>query len=72
VKPATFLGKKMKEYLKEKISELATNSKNKSIRNLYRGIDELKRGCQAGSNLVKGENGDLLSDSYNSLNRWKN
>jgi hypothetical protein len=28
-----------REYLKEKINELATNSKNKNIRDLYRGIN---------------------------------
>jgi hypothetical protein len=30
---------KKKEYLKEKINELAINSKNKNIRNLYGGIN---------------------------------
>jgi hypothetical protein len=28
--------------VKDKISELATNSKSKSIRDLYRGINELR------------------------------
>jgi hypothetical protein len=28
----------MREYLKDRIKELATNSKNKNIRDLYRGI----------------------------------
>jgi hypothetical protein len=32
------------EYLKEKINELATNSKSMNIRDLYRGITEFKRG----------------------------
>jgi hypothetical protein len=41
----TFQEKK-REYLKGKINELATNSKNKNIRNLYRGINEFKRGYQ--------------------------
>jgi hypothetical protein len=31
------------------------NSKNKNIGDLYRGINEFKRGCQPGSNLVKDE-----------------
>jgi hypothetical protein len=62
----------MKEYLKDKINELATNSKNKNIKDLYREIDELKRGYQLRNNLVKDENGDLLADSHNILNRWKN
>jgi hypothetical protein len=53
---------KKKEYLKGKINELATNSKNKNIRDLYRGITEFKRGYQPRSNLVKDENGDLLAD----------
>jgi hypothetical protein len=49
-----------KEYLKGKINEL------------YRGINKFKRGYQPRNNLVKDENGDLLADSYNILNRWKN
>jgi tRNA nucleotidyltransferase/poly(A) polymerase len=36
----------MREYLKGKINELATNSKNKNIRDLYRGMNEFKRGYQ--------------------------
>jgi hypothetical protein len=63
---------KKREYLKDKINELATDSKNKNIRDLYRGINEFKRGYQLRSNLVKDENGDLLGDSQNILNWWKN
>jgi hypothetical protein len=54
------------------MNELPTNSKNKNIRDLYRGINEFKTSYQARNNLVKGENGDLLADSHNILNRWKN
>jgi hypothetical protein len=61
-----------REYLKGKINELATNSKNKNIRDLYRGINEFKRGYQPRSNLVKDENGDLLAESNNAINSWKN
>jgi hypothetical protein len=49
---------------------LATNSKTKNIRDLYRGINELKRGYQSRNNLVKDENGDLLADSHNIFNTW--
>jgi hypothetical protein len=49
-----------REYLKGKINELATNSKDKNIKDLYRGINEFKRGYQPRNNLVKDENGDLL------------
>jgi hypothetical protein len=60
------------EYLKDKIKELAMNSKNKNIRDLHRGINGFKKGYQPRNNLVKNENGDLLVDSHNILNRWKN
>jgi hypothetical protein len=35
---------KKKEYLKDKINELAMNSKNKNIRDLYREFNEFKKG----------------------------
>jgi hypothetical protein len=60
---------KNREYLKDKIHELATNSKNKNIRDLYRGINEFKRDYQSRNNLVKDKNGDLVADSNNILNR---
>jgi hypothetical protein len=54
-----------KEYLKDQINYLTRNSKNKNIR-------ELKRGYQPRSNLMKDKNGNVLADSHNILNRWKN
>jgi hypothetical protein len=53
MKPASILGIKRGEYLKDRIDETATNSKNNNIRDLYGGINELKRGYQPRSNLVK-------------------
>jgi hypothetical protein len=67
----TFRTKK-REYLNNKINELETNSKNKNIRDLYRGINKFKKGYQPRTNMVKAENGDLLADSHSILNRWKN
>jgi hypothetical protein len=63
---------KKREYMKYKINELATNSKNKNIRDLYTEINEFKKGYQSRSNLVKDENGDLLANSHNILNNLKN
>jgi hypothetical protein len=37
---------KEREYLKDKINEPESNSKNKNIRDLYRGINEFKKGYQ--------------------------
>jgi hypothetical protein len=67
----TFRNKKM-EYLKGKINELETNNKNKNIRDLYRCINESKKGYQPRINIIKDENGILLADAQNVLNRWKN
>jgi hypothetical protein len=50
---------KNREHLKDKINQLATNSMNKNIRDLYRGINKLKRCYQPRNNLVKDENVDL-------------
>jgi hypothetical protein len=41
---------KKREYLKDKINELAMNSKHKKIRNLYKEINEFKRGYQTRKN----------------------
>jgi hypothetical protein len=71
VKPANISGTKKREYLKGKINELATNSKNMNIRDLHRGINECKSGYQPRSNLVEDENGDLLADSNSIVNRSK-
>jgi hypothetical protein len=66
------LRNKEREYLKGKINELETNNKNKNIRDLYRGINKFKKGYQPRINIIKDENGDLLADPQNILNRWKN
>jgi hypothetical protein len=60
-----------KEYLKEKINDLAAHSKNMNIRDLYRRINEYKRGYQSISNIAKDESSGRLADSYNTLNKWR-
>jgi hypothetical protein len=56
---------KRREYVKDRINGLAMNRKN--IRDLYRGINEFKRGSKPRNNLVKDENCHLLADSHNML-----
>jgi hypothetical protein len=62
----------VREYLKYIINELATNSKNKNIRDLHRGRNECKRGYQTRNSFLKDDAGDLLADFHNILNRRKN
>ena len=58
--------------MKAKIEELETNSKIKNVRDLYRGINEFKKGNQPRTNIVKDEKGDLFADSHSILSRWRN
>jgi hypothetical protein len=40
---STHFRKNKREYFKDKINKLESNSKNKNIRDLYRSINEFKR-----------------------------
>ena len=62
---------KKNAYLKTKIEELETNSKIKNIRDLYRGINDFKKGYHHRTNVVKDEKGDLVAESYIILARWR-
>jgi hypothetical protein len=44
--PAGTTGRKKREYVKDKLNELAASSKKKNIRDLYRGLNKFKRSCQ--------------------------
>ena len=48
-----------KAYLKAKIEELETNSKVNNVRDLYRGINDFKKGYQPRTIIVKDEKEDL-------------
>jgi hypothetical protein len=63
---------KNKARLKAKVDELETNSKTKNIRDLYTGINKFKKGYQLRTNKVRDEQGDLVTDSYSILARWRN
>ena len=51
---------------------LETNSKIKNIRNLYRGINDFKKGYQPRCIIVKEEKSDLVADCRSILARWRN
>ena len=63
---------KKKAYLRAKIEELETSSKIQNIRDLYRGINDFKKGYQPRCNIVKDEKGDLVADSHSIVARWRN
>jgi hypothetical protein len=63
---------KKREYVEDRTNVLETNNKNKNIRDLYRGINEFRKGYQPTTNIIKDEDGNLVTDPYSTLNRWKN
>ena len=62
---------KKSEYLRAKIEELEANSKIHNIRDLYRGINDFKKGYQPRCNIVNDEKGDRVADSHNIVVRWR-
>jgi hypothetical protein len=42
-----------------------------TVRDLYRGISDFKKGYQARTNVVKDEKGDVVADSRSILARWR-
>jgi len=58
-----FMNKK-KAYLKAKIEELETNSKINNIMDLYKDINDFKKGYQPITNIVNDDKGDLVADSH--------
>jgi len=57
---------------KANIEELGTNSKVNNIRDLYRGINDVKKGYQPRTRRVKDEKGDLVADVHSIMVRWRN
>jgi len=62
---------KKKAYMRAKIDEHETYSKIKNIMDLYRGINDFKKGYQPRCNIVKDEKGDLVADSHSIVARWR-
>ena len=58
--------------MRAKFEELETNSKINNIRDLYRGINDVKKGYQPRTRIVKDEKGDLVADSHSIMARWRN
>ena len=68
---ADILGTKRRQ-LKVKIEELENNSKINNVRDLYRGINDFKKGYQPRTPIVKDEKGDLVADPHSIMVTWRN
>ena len=47
--------------MKGKLSEIGSKSKNKNIRDLFKGVKDFKKGYQARLNVFKNENEEFLA-----------
>ena len=63
---------KKRQYLKRKIEEINENCQNNNVRDMYKGINNFRKGFQATTEMVKDENDNLITDSSGVLNTWKN
>jgi hypothetical protein len=63
---------KKKACFKSKIVELETNSKINNIRDLYKGINSVRKGYQPRTRIVKDEKDDLVADSHSIMVRQRN
>jgi len=55
---------KEEEYLNAKVDELENNSKIKNIRELYRSINDFKKGYQPRTNTLKDKKPNLVTDCH--------
>jgi hypothetical protein len=58
----------------EIISRFGTgfNSKINKVRDLYRGINDFRKGYQPRTIIVKNEKGDVVADSHSIMAKWRN
>jgi hypothetical protein len=51
---------------------MKTNCKISNIRDLYRGINDVKKGYQPRTRMIKDGKGDLVANSHSIMVRWRN
>ena len=58
--------------MRAKIEELETNIKINNIRDLYKGINDMKKGYQHRTRIVNDEKVDFVADFHSIMARWRN
>jgi len=61
----------MNAYLKAKIEKIETISKVNNVRDLYRGINNFKKGYLPRTLIVKNEKGELVADPHSIMARCR-
>jgi len=62
---------KKRKYLTQKIQEIEENGKTNNIRDLYKGVNSLRKGYQPRLGMTRNERGDLQADPTKIADVWK-
>ena len=68
--PVECLGKRS-VITRTKVNKLEENSKNKNIREMYKGINEFKKGYHPRAYVIKKDDGTIIADTSSILSRWE-
>lgn len=63
---------KKREWEKNRVLDIVDNNNKNNMRELYAGINSIRKGYQSQTTLIKDKNGNLLADEAGILMRWKN
>ena len=57
--------------MKAKVNKLEENSKNKNIREMYKGINEFKKGYQPHAYVIKKHGSTIVADTTSISSSWE-
>ena len=60
-----------RDYMKTKVNKLEENHRNKNIQEMYKGVNDFKKGNQPRSYVTKKDDGTLVADTACILTRWE-
>ncbi|XP_033231545.1 craniofacial development protein 2-like, partial [Belonocnema kinseyi] len=67
-----FYRRKKREWEKNEILAIENHKKQNNTREMYRGINSIRKGFQSRTDVIRDENGNLVADATEGLNLWKN
>jgi hypothetical protein len=63
-------GGKTRDYVKAKVNKLEENSKYRDIREMYKGINEFRKGYQPGAYVINKHDGTIVPDKTSKHIKW--
>ena len=66
----TVMRRKKRQAIHKELDEIDKDRKEGRIRRHYQGVRKIRKGYQARPNMVKGENGEIITDDNKVIERW--